>query len=246
MTRTSRATMFTIPVLVAAYLGGTACSSSNDPSTGAGGTAGDTNGTGGTVGSGGTASSSGGTPSSSGGTTASTGGTPGATGGATAGGGSTGSGGSTSGAFSPACGNTAAGVAIAKGGTCVAADTQLCYKPCGPANVGFKAETCTSGAYVEGACAFPPDGAYSCFKVPTADSAGCPATAPQHGTACTLAACSVPCGAAACDMCGVAAGYLDSKGSPKSGYCVCIAGSAGNKWSCSSASAWPCPGGQGC
>jgi hypothetical protein len=47
-------------------------------------------------------------------------------------------------------------------------------------------------------------------------------------------------------MCGVSAGYLDSKGNPKAGYCVCIAGSAGNKWSCASASAWPCPGGQGC
>jgi len=232
-------------LLVVASLGFAGCSSSNEPATGNDplGNAGAPAGTGGDA----TMSTGGSATTSTGGSATGDGGSPTTgTGGSTGMSGSPGTGGATSGSFSPPCGSTSGGVEIAKGGTCVAADTQLCYKTCGPINVGFKAERCTSGAYVEEACAFPPDGDYSCFKVPTADSAGCPTTPPQHNQPCTIDACSVPCSGTACAMCGLSAGYLDSKGSPKSGYCVCIAGSAGNKWSCASASAWPCPGGQGC
>jgi len=103
-----------------------------------------------------------------------------------------------------------------------------------------------TAGYDEGDCQFPSSGNYSCFKIPTADSSMCPADPPKHGDPCTLTACTVPCTGTACDMCGLKAGYLDSKANPKTGYCVCIAGANGNKWSCSSATAWPCPGGQGC
>ena len=162
------------------------------------------------------------------------------------GGASTSTGGASGGEFSPPCGKTAAGDDIAKGGACTPADTQLCYKQCGPVNIGFKSETCGAAGYDEGDCAFPASGNYSCFKIPTADSSTCPADPPKHNDPCTLAACTVPCTGTACEMCGLKAGYLDSKGNPKTGYCVCIAGANGNKWSCSSATAWPCPGGQGC
>jgi hypothetical protein len=145
----------------------------------------------------------------------------------------------------PPCGDTSAGVPISKGVACVAEDPQLCYNTCGPISVGFKSETCSSGGYEEGLCAFPP-GDYSCFKVPTADSPGCPTTPPQQGQPCDIETCSLPCTGTACSMCGVAAGYLASNGIPKTGYCVCVAGAAGNEWNCASVNAWPCPGGQGC
>ena len=118
-------------------------------------------------------------------------------------------------------------------------------------NVGFKAETCTGGVYAEGPCEFPADGPvaggdYSCFSNTTTDDAACPATAPQHGQPCTLTMCAIPCTGTACAVCGVTTGYLDSSGAAKQGYCVCIAGSAGNKWACASTTAWPCPGNTGC
>jgi hypothetical protein len=103
-----------------------------------------------------------------------------------------------------------------------------------------------TAGYAEGDCQFPASGNYSCFKIPSADSSMCPSDPPKHGDPCMVPMCSVPCTGTACEMCGIKAGYLDSKSNPKTGYCVCIAGANGNKWSCSSATAWPCPGGQGC
>jgi hypothetical protein len=146
-----------------------------------------------------------------------------------------------SGYFSPSCTEltTAAGAAPIKGGRCILADPQLCYKTCGPASTGFKSETCTSGAYVEqSGCSFPA-GDYSCYKVPTTVDPTCPTTAPQASTACIVAACVV---------CAGTTGYLDSTGAPKLGYCVCPAFSTSGTrmWSCASATAWPCPAGQGC
>ncbi len=100
------------------------------------GTGGATTGTGGTtsVGTGGTTATTG-----TGGTTPGigrhdhpTGGTPGTAG--------------ASGFGQPACGNTAAGTAIAKGVTCTATDTALCYKTCGPEKTGVKPETCPPAA----------------------------------------------------------------------------------------------------
>jgi len=145
--------------------------------------------------------------------------------------------------FSPNCSlvpPTAAGAAPTKGGACTAADTQLCYKTCGPQSIGFKSETCTNGLYVEqSGCSFPKNMDYSCYKIPTAVDASCPATAPQA---------SQPCDVKECTLCNVGGNYLDSTGASKVGYCVCppAGGSGTRKWSCASATAWPCPSGQGC
>jgi hypothetical protein len=176
--------------------------------------------------------------------------TTGGAGNTTTGGASTSAGGSTSSSILPGldCSSktTAAGLSIGSKVACTAADTQLCYKTCGPDNVGYKSETCTAGAYVESTCAFPATGNYSCFKA-TVDSAGCPATAPTHGQPCTITQCTLPCTGTACATCGFTTGYMDSSGNPKAGYCVCIPGTAGaSKWSCASSSAWPCPASAGC
>lgn len=146
-----------------------------------------------------------------------------------------------SGMFSPLCSDvppTAAGVP-AKGGACAEKDPQLCFKTCGPLSVGFKSETCMNGAYVEqSGCTFP-DADYACYKIPTTVSASCPTTAPQA---------TMPCDVAMCTPCNVDGNYLDSSGASKMGYCVCpTAGDSGmRKWSCASATAWPCPLGKGC
>lgn len=144
----------------------------------------------------------------------------------------------------PTCGNTAAGVAIAKNGTCVAADTQLCYKTCGPEKSGVKSETCTAGAYAEmSGCSFDPMRDFTCYKVPAtiaAQDARCPTTqiltAPVDGSV-------IPCTVPDCVVCGLSAGYADSTGAAKTGYCVC---QANGNWSCASSTAWPCPGNLGC
>jgi hypothetical protein len=206
-------------------------------------------GTGGSTSSGGS-SAAGGMPSADGtmslggstsaGGAAAMGGSSGA-GGVAATGGSTSAGGTTgTSTFVPLCAGlvTAAGVAPTKAGLCTAADPQLCYKTCGPESKGFKSETCVAGAYAEQAgCSFPAAD-YSCYKIPTAPDATCPATAPQASTPCTVAACVV---------CGVTTGYLDSTGAAKVGYCVCPVSATGTaKWSCASTTAWPCPAGTGC
>jgi hypothetical protein len=145
--------------LVAQVLIAQGCSSSNPPSmTGAAGTTGSA----GTVGSAGTTGAAG------------TSGAAGAVGSAGAAGtaGATGAGGY----GSPACPtNTVAGVALAKGAACAAADPQLCYKTCGPEKAGVKSETCASSAlYTEGSCMFDPSVSYSCYKIPAAANTACP------------------------------------------------------------------------
>lgn len=145
------------------------------------------------------------------------------------------------GEFSPSCTGlkTAAGPDPTKGGACTAADAQVCYKTCGPESKGFKSETCTAGSYAEqSGCSFS-TGDYSCYKIPTTPDATCPTAVIQASTACTIAACIV---------CGGSTGYLDSSGAAKTGYCVCQHDTSGNptKWSCASATAWPCPSGSGC
>jgi hypothetical protein len=236
MTTTKRVAPFLGTVaLLALGFATQGCGGNNSPSTGStGGTTGGA--TGGTPGG-----ATGGTPGGA------TGGTPGgATGGAPGGGGSSGT------AFgSPACGNTMEGVAIAKGGTCTAADgaggpTALCYKTCGPVKTGVKTETCPAagGVYGEGQCVFDPSVDYSCYKIPDTADATCPTGVIASGSDCT--------GVAACVVCGgtTAApgmpGYTDSTGSPKPGYCVCQASATKPTWSCASTNAWPCPNGSGC
>jgi hypothetical protein len=219
-----------LTLIGASWLAMAGCSGSNDP-----------------VGPGAT---TGGTPSTTGGTSATTGGTSttttGGTSTGTTGGSSTSTTGGSTGSdmFTPLCASltTAAGVAPTKGGACTAADPQLCYKTCGPQSLGFKSETCTSGAYVEqSGCSFKPDLDASCFKIPTTLDPACPATAPQAGMECTVKTCT-PCS----DPSGT---YLDSSGAPKVGYCVCPEPSATtgvSKWSCASLTSWPCPQGMGC
>jgi hypothetical protein len=149
------------------------------------------------------------------------------------------------------CGTTTAGVPVAKSVSCTDADQQVCDKSCGPGGSGYKTETCTAGVYVEGSCVFPANCWYGCFRVPTADSPGCPATLPQHGQPCSLAICNVPCPemqTTPCEICGVANGYLDSSGNPKAGYCVCVAAPGGGRqYACGVIpGTWPCPAGDGC
>jgi hypothetical protein len=169
--------------------------------------------------------------------------------------GSTGSGEST--AFGGASGNTAAaggaggfielpplcpallttfGNPPTKGGACGPTDPQLCYKTCGPQSIGYKSETCSSGVYVEGPCQFAPGGDFSCYAIPPTIDPACPALPPQAGTECDVPACT-PCSAGGT--------YLDSAGTPKIGYCVCVPGIV-QKWSCAPVTSWPCPGGTGC
>jgi hypothetical protein len=170
-------------------------------------------------------------------------GTSGAAGATTGAAGHVGAAGTGGGMFTPLCTAvpaTAGGMAPAKGVPCAATDTQLCYKTCGPLSVGFKSETCTAGAYAEmTGCSFPAGMDYSCYKIPAAIDASCPATPPQASQPCTVAMCT---------LCNAGGSYLDSTGASKPGYCVCPAAGAGGtrKWSCASATAWPCPAGQGC
>ena len=174
------------------------------------------------------------------------------TGGMTAAAGTTGasSGGTTGAAGAPGTGPyqplckglvTAGGAEPAKLVVCTAADPQLCYGTCGPKSIGFKSETCTGGSYQEQTgCDFLPGVDYSCFKIPATIDPSCPTTTPQA---------SQPCSVADCVLCNVANSYLDSKGTPKTGYCVCptpTSATATSKWTCASATAWPCPAGQGC
>jgi hypothetical protein len=123
---------------------------------------------------------------------------------------------------------------------CTSSDPQFCYKTCGPQDIGFKSETCTAGVYVEqSGCSFPTGVDYSCYKIPATISATCPTTIPQA---------SMPCSVEPCTLCNVGGEYLDSTSTMKTGYCVCPAGTATapSSWSCASATAWPCPAGEGC
>jgi hypothetical protein len=224
------------------------CGGSNDPilQTGTGGHV-DATGTGGTPAPAGT----GGAPTSgSGGSTATgTGGnltTPGTGGGTatgTGGGTAAGTGGTT--ADGGGFGQPMCPTSVAKGGDCTATDPQLCYKTCGPEKTGVKSETCTSAKYAEmSGCSFDSTVDYSCYKIPTAANAACPAGMPSASTACTVDHCVL------CNSTGGLPGgmYSDSGGMAKSGYCVCqVAGSSGTRnWSCATDTAWPCPLGKGC
>jgi hypothetical protein len=119
--------------------------------------------------------------------------------------------------------------------------TDVCYKNCGPQNIGRKSETCTASLIVEmDGCSFDPAGSFACYKIPTVANAACPAgVTPQASQACTVTD--------ACTLCnstgGLAAGmYMDSNAMAKTGFCVCV----NSKWTCASNTAWPCPNGAGC
>jgi len=129
---------------------------------------------------------------------------------------------------------------VTKGGTCAATDPQLCYKNCGPQNIGRKSETCSGGTYMEmDGCSFDPAGSFACYKIPAAANAACPTGTPQASQSCAITDMCTLCNSTG----GLAGGmYMDSNAMAKTGFCVCV----NSKWSCASNTAWPCPGAAGC
>lgn len=207
-----------------------------------------------TGGSSGAGSGSGGTAGvPTGGTGAVTGGTGGTTGEggeATGGTGTSGTGGSGGipnppphPDFMPPCylGPTTAGEEILKGTPCTAADPQVCYRPCGPNQSGWKEEKCVASVYTEGDCRFPLDQDFSCYRIPDAiDKTVCGVTEPPTATD--------PCEAPQCTVCNFDGFYTDSAGDAKEGFCVCRDPDpmGVRRWTCASTTAWPCPVSSGC
>jgi hypothetical protein len=145
--------------------------------------------------------------------------------------------------FSPACflTTTQSGEEILKGTSCTSADPKLCYRPCGPNQVGWKTETCTAGVYAEGDCTFPSDGDFSCYAIPPQiDEAACGLSASPAATG--------ECNAPLCVSCNFGGFYEDTGHDAKEGYCTCREpGPDGvRRWTCASTTAWPCPFSQGC
>jgi hypothetical protein len=130
---------------------------------------------------------------------------------------------------------------VAKGDPCAPSSTQVCYKGCGPDNVGYKPLACQGGVYQEtqSGCTFPTGRDYSCYSVPPSLPAECPNGVPRGGRACSIAACKVCFGGSV-----FAPQYQDSTGVQKEGYCVC---SAAGVWTCGTRpDAWPCSNNQAC
>lgn len=145
--------------------------------------------------------------------------------------------------FSPACflSTTQSGEEILKGTSCTSADPKLCYRPCGPNQVGWKTETCTAGVYAEGDCTFPSDQDFSCYAIPAQiDEAACGLSASPAATG--------ECSAPLCMSCNFGGFYEDTGHDAKEGYCTCREpGPDGvRRWTCASTTAWPCPFSQGC
>jgi len=185
------------------------------------------------------------------------GGMAGAAGGGTAGTGGTasgGTGGTTSGGTGGTTGDAGSGfgqpvcpTSVSSAIPCAPSDPQICYKPCGPEQIGAKSYTCTGGLYQQMPnCSFDPTRDYSCYKIPTAANTVCLSGVTPQAAA--------PCDVAPCTLCnslqGLTGGlYLDTAGAAKVGYCVCKPpGASGiGTWSCGTdGSSWPCPGGIGC
>jgi hypothetical protein len=149
--------------------------------------------------------------------------------------------------FMPPCFDymTQDGLEILKGTPCTSADPQQCYRPCGPAQTGWKLEECRAGVYAEEDCRFPIDGDYSCYRLPDnpdadIDPVACGLTAPPAATD--------PCTAAPCLPCNFEGFYEDTGGDAKEGFCVCRDADAMGirRWTCASNTAWPCPANNGC
>ena len=125
---------------------------------------------------------------------------------------------------------------------CTPATDTACSNTCGPSKTGFKNCTCnaavTPPVWDCPKCEFPANGDYSCYKLPTPE-VKCPAD--PTDTSLMLITSNGTCTATACMPCGSAtlSSYRDSATTVKIGYCVCVAGTAGSKWSCASTSEWP-------
>jgi hypothetical protein len=145
--------------------------------------------------------------------------------------------------YYPPCslGTTVSGEEIKKGTFCTSGDPELCYRECGPLQIGWKSETCLAGVYAEGDCTFPEDGDYSCFAIPDAiDTAVCPTDSPPK----SLDECDIP----ECTLCNLNGQYFDTASNAKEGYCVCREPDENGvrTWTCASTTAWPCPFSRGC
>lgn len=146
--------------------------------------------------------------------------------------------------FSPPCflGPTVSGdEEIKKGVSCTTEDPPVCYRTCGPNQTGWKTETCTAGVYAEGDCSFPADKDYSCYRIPDPiDVSACGLSAPPAATD--------ECTAPLCMTCNFDGFYQDTGTDVKEGFCVCREPDAMGvrRWTCASATAWPCPLNQGC
>jgi hypothetical protein len=145
--------------------------------------------------------------------------------------------------YYPPCslGTTVSGEEIKKGTFCTTGDPELCYRECGPLQIGWKSETCLAGVYAEGDCTFPEDGDYSCFAIPDAiDTAVCPTDSPPK----SLDECDIP----ECTLCNLNGQYFDTASNAKEGYCVCREPDENGvrTWTCASTTAWPCPFSRGC
>jgi len=139
-----------------------------------------------------------------------------------------------------ACGESAAATGklclptcVSSAGACTQGSAVDCALQCGPAKLGNKTCSCSSGNWKCGSCTYP-SGDYSCLKV-AATLAACDPNSPTVGSACTFAACTV-CGGASTRT------FVDTDGATRSGYCVCASG----RWACSIPRDWPCPGNSGC
>jgi hypothetical protein len=149
--------------------------------------------------------------------------------------------------FMPPCFDfmTQDGLEIVKGAPCTAADPQQCYRPCGPAQVGWKLEECRAGVYAEEDCRFPLDGEYSCYRLPD----DLPQEPPAIDCGLTAApAATGECNVEACTPCNHEGFYEDTGGAEKVGFCVCRDPDEMGirRWTCASDTAWPCPTSQGC
>ena len=129
------------------------------------------------------------------------------------------------------CGST-----VKNKAACSTATDLSCANACGPNKSGFKNCNCYSDVWSCPKCEYLPVGDYACYKLP-APLTACPldpdpSGLPQVGTTCTVPACT-PCGSS------TLISYRDSGGSSKVGYCVCVPGADGSKWSCASVTEWP-------
>jgi len=145
--------------------------------------------------------------------------------------------------YYPPCdlGTALNGEEIKKGTQCTADDVQECFRQCGPAQVGWKTETCQAGVYAESDCSFPEDGDYSCYALPDEiDPAICPQDSPPRATE--------ECGSPLCTACNVNGQYFDTADNLKEWYCVCREPDEDGvrRWTCASITAWPCPFSRGC
>jgi hypothetical protein len=103
-----------------------------------------------------------------------------------------------------------------------------CQKSCGVDDLATKPCSCVNGSWSCGTCTYPP-GDYSCYQLPT--FGGVPSCSP--GTTNGVTACF--------GMCSLCADYLDSTGTPKTGYCACLndGPAQSSVYRCASTSEWP-------